>query len=188
MNHAQLFNNKKTLRWAVVLSVIVNWIFLEMNAVNLAGNYSAVYDGWANGKAVYIILVVQNGWAGGAVKAISLTPLTVAIFFAAISTAINYAQGFNDRVLNGYQKRTGEDPEVSKAKRNRRGAVLTFVYICLTWVISQAGLTALVSKGLTAASYINLFTLILPTVINVIIGWPDREYDSGRKVQAGTKK
>ena len=78
-----------------------------MNAVNLAGNYSAVYDGWANGKAVYIILVVQNGWAGGAVKAISLTPLTVAIFFAAISTAINYAQGFNDRVLNGYQKRTG---------------------------------------------------------------------------------
>ena len=97
-------------------------------------------------------------------------------------------QGFNDRVLNGYQKRTGEDPEVSKAKRNRRGAVLTFVYICLTWGISQAGLTALVSKGLTAASYINLFTLILPTVMNVIIGWPDREYDSGRKVQAGTKK
>lgn len=48
MNHAQLFNNKKTLCWAVVLSVIVNWIFLEMNAVNLAGNYSAVYDGWAN--------------------------------------------------------------------------------------------------------------------------------------------
>ena len=44
MNHAQLFNNKKTLRWAVVLTVIVNWIFLEMNAVNLAGNYSAVYD------------------------------------------------------------------------------------------------------------------------------------------------
>ena len=61
--------------------MIVNWIFLEMNAVNLAGNYSAVYD--------------------GSVKAISLTPLTVAIFFAAISTAINYAQGFNDRVLNG---------------------------------------------------------------------------------------
>lgn len=73
MNHAQLFNNKKTLRWAVVLSVIVNWIFLEMNAVNLAGNYSAVYDGWANGKAVYIILVVQNGWAGGAVKAQSFS-------------------------------------------------------------------------------------------------------------------
>ena len=162
--------------------MIVNWIFLEMNAVNLAGNYSAVYDGWANGKAVYIILVVQNGWA------ISLTPLTVAIFFAAISTAINYAQGFNDRVLNGYQKRTGEAPEVSKAKRNRRGAVLTFVYICLIWVISRAGLTALVSKGLTAASYINLFTPILPTVMNVIIGWPDGAYDSGRKVRAGTEK
>lgn len=51
-----------------------------------------------------------------------------------------------------------------------------------------AGLTALVSKGLTAASYINLFTLILPTVMNVIIGWPDGAYDSGRKVQAGTEK
>ena len=124
---------------------------------------------------------------GGAVRAISLTLLTIAIFFATISTAINYAQGFNDRVLNWYQKKTGEDPKVSEARRNRRGAVLTFVYICLTWVISQAGLTTLVSKGLTAASYINLFTLILPTVMNVIIGWPDREYDSGRKVQAGTK-
>ncbi|WP_243270488.1 hypothetical protein [Hungatella hominis] len=188
VNHAQLFNNKKTLRRAVILSVIVNWVFLEMNAINLAGNYSAVYDGWANGKAVYTILVVQNGWAGGAVKAISLTLLTIAIFFATISTAINYAQGFNDRALNWYQKKTGEDPKVSEAKRNRRGAVLTFVYICLTWVISQAGLTALVSKGLTAASYINLFTLILPTVMNVIIGWPDREYGSGRKVQTGTKK
>jgi uncharacterized membrane protein YkvI len=132
-------------------------------------------------------MVVQNGWAGGAVRAISLTLLTIAIFFATISTAINYAQGFNDRVLNWYQKKTGEDPKVSEARRNRRGAVLTFVYICLTWVISQAGLTTLVSKGLTAASYINLFTLILPTVMNVIIGWPDREYDSGRKVQAGTK-
>ena len=97
-------------------------------------------------------------------------------------------RGFNDRVLNGYQKRTGEAPEVSKAKRNRRGAVLTFVYICLIWVISRAGLTALVSKGLTAASYINLFTPILPTVMNVIIGWPDGAYDSGRKVRAGTEK
>lgn len=176
VNHAQLFQNKKTLRWAVVLSVLVNWIFLEMNAVNLAGNYSAVYEGWENGKAVYTILVVQNGWAGGAVKAISLTLLTAAIFFATISTAINYAQGFNDRVLNWYQKRANEDPEVSRQKRNKRGAVLTFVYICLTWIISQAGLTTLVSKGLTAASYINLFTLILPTVINVIIGWPDGDY------------
>ncbi|WP_242827967.1 hypothetical protein [Enterocloster clostridioformis] len=55
-------------------------------------------------------------------------------------------------------------------------------------MISQTGLTALVSKGLTAASYINLFTLILPTVMNVIIGWPDGAYDSGRKVQAGTEK
>lgn len=80
VNHAQLFDNKKTLRWAVVLSVIVNWVFLEMNAINLAGNYSAVYDGWANGKAVYTIMVVQNGWAGGAVRAISLTLLTIAIF------------------------------------------------------------------------------------------------------------
>ena len=88
--------------------MIVNWVFLEMNAINLAGNYSAVYDGWANGKAVYTILVVQNGWAGGAVKAISLTLLTIAIFFATISTAINYAQGFNDRALNWYQKRPGK--------------------------------------------------------------------------------
>lgn len=43
VNHAQLFTNKKTLRWAVVLSVIANWAFLEMNVINLAANYSAVY-------------------------------------------------------------------------------------------------------------------------------------------------
>lgn len=188
VNHAQLFKNKKTLRWAVVLSVLVNWIFLEMNAVNLAGNYSAVFDGWKNGKAVYTILVVQNGCAGGAVRGISLTLLTAAIFFATISTAINYAQGFNDRALNWYQKKTNEDPKVSREKRNKRGAVLTFVYICLTWLISQAGLTTLVSKGLTAASYINLFTLILPTVMNVIIGWPDQDYGAARKGTTGFKK
>ena len=173
VNHAQLFSEKKTLRWAVVLSVIANWAFLEMNVVNLASNYSAVADGWANGKAVYTILVVQEGVGSGAVKTVMLTLLTVAIFFATISTAINYAQGFNDRLLNWYQARIKEDAAVSAAKRNKRGAVITFLYICLTWGVSQAGLTSLVSKGLTLASYITLFTLIIPTIINVVIGWKD---------------
>ncbi len=175
VNHAQLFSNKKTLRLGVILSVIVNWVFLEMNVVNLASNYSSVYDGWVNGKAVYTILVVQEGVGSGALKTVMLTLLTIAIFFATISTAINYAQGFNDRILNWYQERVKEDPKVSAAKRNKRGAILTFLYICLTWGGSQAGLTSLVSKGLTLASYITLFTLIIPTVINVAIGWNDRD-------------
>lgn len=38
------------------------------------------------------------------------------------------------------------------------------------------GLTALVSKGLTFASIITLFTLIIPTIINVIRKWPDADY------------
>ena len=105
-----------------------------------------------------------------------LTLITVAIFFATISTAINYAQGFNDRILNWYQKRKQEAPEVSAAKRNKRGAVLTLVYIVFTWAVSQMGLTALVSKGLTFASIITLFTLIIPTIINVIRKWPDADY------------
>lgn len=175
VNHAQLFDNKKTLRWAVILSVIANWAFLEMNVINLASNYSAVYDGWANGKAVYTILVVQEGTGSGIVKTVMLTMLTIAIFFATISTAINYAQGFNDRILNWYQERINEDPKVSAEKRNKRGAALTFIYICLTWGVSQAGLTSLVSKGLTLASYITLFTLIIPTIVNVVIGWKDGE-------------
>lgn len=183
VNHAQLFTNKKTLRWAVLLSVAVNWAFLEMNVINLASNYSAVYEGWAGGKAVYSILVVQNGIGNAAVKTVMLTLLTVAIFFATISTAINYAQGFNDRVLNWYQKKTNEDPVLSAEKRNKRGAFLTFIYICITWGVSQAGLTALVSKGLTLVSYITLFTLILPTVMNVIRGWPDADYSNLQKEQ-----
>lgn len=173
VNHAQLFDNKRTLRWAVILSVIANWAFLEMSVVNLAANYSPIYEGWAAGKAVYSILVVQNGVGTAATKALMLTLLTVSIFFATISTAINYAQGFNDRVLNWYQKRIQEDPEISAKKRNKRGTVLTFLYICLTWGVSQAGLTALVSKGLTLVSYITLFTLVLPTIVNAAIGWPD---------------
>ncbi len=181
VNHAQLFTNKKTLRWAVILSVIANWVFLEMNVINLASNYSAVYEGWAAGKAVYSILVIQNGVGNAAMKAIMLTLLTIAIFFATISTAINYAQGFNDRVLNWYQKRIGEAPEVSAQKRNKRGTVLTLVYICLTWGVSQAGLTALVSKGLTLVSYITLFTLIFPTIANVVIGWADADYSKLKK-------
>lgn len=181
VNHAQLFTNKKTLRWAVVLSVLANWVFLEMNVINLASNYSAVYEGWSSGKAVYSILVVQNGVGNAAMKAIMLTLLTIAIFFATISTAINYAQGFNDRVLNWYQKRTNEAPEVSAQKRNKRATVLTFAYICLTWGVSQAGLTALVSKGLTLVSYITLFTLIFPTIMNVIVGWPDADYSKLKK-------
>lgn len=181
VNHSQLFTNKKTLRWAVLLSVLANWAFLQMNVVNLASNYSAVYEGWSTGKAVYSILVVQNGVGNAAVKGIMLTLLTVAIFFATISTAINYAQGFNDRVLNWYQKRVNEAPEVSVVKRNRRGAVLTLVYICITWGVSQAGLTTLVSKGLTLVSYITLFTLIFPTIMNVIVKWPDADYDTLQK-------
>lgn len=181
VNHAQLFTNKKTLRWAVILSVLANWVFLEMNVINLASNYSAVYEGWSTGKAVYSILVVQNGVGNAAMKAIMLTLLTIAIFFATISTAINYAQGFNDRVLNWYQKRTNEAPEVSAQKRNKRATVLTFAYICLTWGVSQAGLTALVSKGLTLVSYITLFTLIFPTIMNVIVGWPDADYSKLKK-------
>lgn len=176
VNHAQLFTNKKTLRWAVVLSVIANWAFLEMNVLNLASNYSAVYDGWANGKAVYTILVVQNGVGSGALKALLLTLITIAIFFATISTAINYAQGFNDRILNWYQKRIGEDPKVSAEKRNKRGAILTLAYVIVTWAVSQMGLTALVSKGLTFASIITLFTLIFPTIINVVMKWEDADY------------
>lgn len=181
VNHAQLFTNKKTLRWAVILSVLANWVFLEMNVINLASNYSAVYEGWSAGKAVYSILVVQNGVGNAAMKAVMLTLLTIAIFFATISTAINYAQGFNDRVLNWYQNRVNEAPEVSAQKRNKRGAVLTLVYICLTWGVSQAGLTALVSKGLTLVSYITLFTLIFPTIANVVIGWADADYSKLEK-------
>ncbi len=183
VNHAQLFTNKRTLRWAVVLSVILNWAFLQITVVNLAANYSQVYEGWAAGKAVYTILVVQNGVGSGVVKGIMLTLITVAIFFATISTAINYAQGFNDRVLNWYQKRINEAPEVSEKKRNKRGAILTLVYICLTWGVSQAGLTALVSKGLTLVSFINLFTLIMPTIMNVVIGWPDADYSKLKKLK-----
>lgn len=181
VNHSQLFSNKRTLRWAVVLSVIANWFFLEMNVINLAANYSDVHAGWSEGKAVYSILVVQNGVGNAAVKAVMLTLLTIAIFFATISTAINYAQGFNDRVLNWYQKKVKEDPAESAAKRNKRGAILTLIYICITWGVSQAGLTALVSKGLTLVSYITLFTLILPTIINVIVGWPDADYQELQK-------
>lgn len=181
VNHAQLFTNKKTLRWAVVLSVIANWAFLEMNVINLASNYSAVYDGWSNGKAVYTILVVQNGLGSGALKTVLLTLITIAIFFATISTAINYAQGFNDRILNWYQKVKNEDPKVSAANRNKRGAILTLLYVILTWAVSQMGLTALVSKGLTFASIITLFTLIFPTIINVVIKWPDADYEHLKK-------
>lgn len=181
VNHAQLFTNKKTLRWAVVLSVIANWAFLEMNVLNLASNYSAVYDGWSSGKAVYTILVVQNGVGSGAVKAVLLTLITIAIFFATISTAINYAQGFNDRILNWYQKYKNEDPKVSEEKRNKRGAVLTLAYVILTWAVAQMGLTALVSKGLTFASIITLFTLIFPTIINVVMTWPDADYAKLKK-------
>mgnify|MGYP001251152681 CR=1 FL=1 len=183
VNHAQLFTNKRTLRWAVVLSVVLNWAFLQMTVVNLAANYSEVYAGWEAGKAVYTILVVQNGVGSGVIKGIMLTLITVAIFFATISTAINYAQGFNDRVLNWYQKKINEAPEVSAQKRNKRGAVLTLVYICLTWGVSQAGLTALVSKGLTLVSFINLFTLIMPTIVNVVIGWPDADYSKLKKLK-----
>lgn len=181
VNHAQLFTNKKTLRWAVVLSVIANWAFLEMNVINLASNYSAVYEGWSGGKAVYTILVVQNGIGSGALKTVLLTLITIAIFFATISTAINYAQGFNDRILNWYQKVKNEDPKVSEANRNKRGAVLTLFYVILTWAVSQMGLTALVSKGLTFASIITLFTLIFPTIINVAIKWPDADYGHLKK-------
>lgn len=176
VNHAQLFKNKSTLRWSVVLSVILNWIFLEITVVNLAANYSEVLEGWKAGKAVYTILVVQNGFGGEQVKAVLLTLITISIFFATISTAINYAQGFNDRVLNWYQKKTGESTQAAEAKRNKRGALLTLFYIILTWGVSQVGLTSLVSKGLTLVSYINLFTLIIPTVINAVIGWRDGDY------------
>ncbi len=178
VNHAQIFRNKKTLRVAVILSVIANWAFLEMSAVNLMANYSDIFEGWKNGTAVYSIMIVQNGWAQGGIKVLSLTLITIAIFFATISTAINYAQGFNDRVLNWWEKRQNEDPEVSAQKRNKRGALLTFLYIVLTWAISQVGLTALVAKGLTAASFITIFTLIIPTIINVVIGWKDADYDA----------
>jgi len=181
VNHAQIFTNKKTLRWAVILSVLANWVFLEMNVVNLAANYSAVYEGWSAGKAVYSILVVQNGVGSAAVRTLLLALLSIAIFFATISTAINYAQGFNDRVLNWYQRRRQEDPAVSAEKRNKRGAILTFAYICLTWGVSQAGLTALVAKGLTLVSYITLFTLIFPTIMNVIVKWPDADYSKLEK-------
>lgn len=176
VNHAQIFTNKKTLRWAVVLSVILNWVFLEMTVLNLASNYSEVLEGWKTGKAVYTLLVVENGVGGAGLKAILLTLITVAIFFATISTAINYAQGFNDRMINWYQKKTKEDPQISAKKRNKRGTVLTLFYVTITWGVSQIGLTSLVSKGLTLVSYITLFILIIPTIINVIIGWKDRDY------------
>ena len=152
-----------------------------MNVINLAANYSAVYDAWAAKKAVYTVLVVQNGIGSEAIKAVMLTMLTVAIFFATISTAINYVHGFNDRVLNWYQSWKKEDTSISSRLRNKRATVLTFAYICLTWCVSQAGLTALVSKGLTLVSYINLFTLIFPTVMNVIIGWQDADYNTLQK-------
>lgn len=183
VNHAQLFTNKKSLRVAVLLSVVLNWAFLELTVINLASNYSEVFKGWEAGKAIYTILVVQNGVGGGLVKGIMLVLITVAIFFATISTAINYAQGFNDRFLNWYQEKTKEDPKVSAAKRNKRGAALTLIYICVTWVVSQAGLTSLVSKGLTLVSYITLFTLIFPTIMNVIIGWKDADYSKIEKTE-----
>ncbi len=175
VNHAQLFVEKKTLRVAVILSVVLNWFFLEMTVFNLAANYSDILEYWKSGKAVYTIRVVQNGIGGEGVKAVFLTLITVSIFFATISTAINYAQGFNDRVLNWYQKKAKEDIAVSNAKRNKRGMFLTLFYIILTWGVSQVGLTSLVSKGLTIVSFITLFTLILPTIINAIIGWEDKK-------------
>ena len=179
VNHANIFNNKKTLRVAVILSVIANWAFLEMSAVNLASNYTEILNGWASGKAVYSIMIVQNGVFQGGMKVLSLTLITVAIFFATISTAINYAQGFNDRVLNWAEEAVfkNESVEDHAAKRNKRGMILTFAYIVLTWGVAQAGLTALVAKGLTAASLIILFTLILPTICNVVIGWKDADYE-----------
>lgn len=171
VNHAQIFVDKKTLRVAVILSVLLNWLFLEMTVFNLAANYSDILEYWKSGKAVYTIRVVQNGIGDERVKAVFLTLITISIFFATISTAINYAQGFNDRVLNWYQKKIKEDVAVSKEKRNKRGMFLTLFYILLTWGVSQVGLTTLVSKGLTIVSYITLFTLILPTIINAAIGW-----------------
>ena len=77
------------------------------------------------------ILVVQNGVGSGAIKTILLTLITVAIFFATISTAINYAQGFNDRILNWYQKRKQGSPGSFRGKEKQAGSSINAGLYCV---------------------------------------------------------
>lgn len=181
VNHAQIFPNKKTLWRAVLYSVILNFIFLAISNLNLTANYEGILDSIKQGKSVYTLTVVQSGVGNIAFKNILLTLISVAIFFATISTAINYVAGFNDRILGFFKQRSQETEEVFARKKHKRIVIVTILYIVLTWGVSQMGLTALVSKGLTISALLNIFTLIIPTIVNVIRGWePQKQLEQNQ--------
>ena len=175
-NHANIFTDKRTLRAAVFISVIINFFFLFIANLNLAANYTSILDGIENGKSVYTIMVVQNGAGSEGVKIALLALLSLGIFFASISTAINYVAGFNNRMLTLWRTKAKETEEEAAPKERKRRFIITISYIIITWGVSQVGLTALVSKALTYSALVNIATLIIPTIVRVIQGWKDPDY------------
>ena len=175
-NHANIFSDKRSLKAAVFISVAINFLFLFIANLNLAANYTSILDGIESGKSVYTIMVVQNGAGSEAVKVILLTLLSLGIFFASISTAINYVAGFNNRMLTLWRTHAKETEEQAAPKERKRRFIITISYVVLTWAVSQVGLTALVSKALTYSALANIATLIIPTIVRVIQGWKDPDY------------
>lgn len=171
INHASIFKSKKGLKIGVVLSVIANFIALSMMNLNLLGNLDAYRA--ANPKPnIPVLLVIQNGF--GLVTILSFF-LSLAIFLATISTAINYIHGFNDRVLHYIAVKKQETEAESAAKKKGRVTKITISYIVVTWIVSQVGLTNLISKGLTFASLLTLICFMIPTAVNAIKGWKPPE-------------
>lgn len=173
INHADIFKSKRGIKLAVILSVIANFFILVILNTNLVGILD-IYRASNPKPNIPILLVVQHGF--GMVNLLSLL-LSVAIFFSTVSTAINYIHGFNDRALNFIAKRNNETSEVSATKKKKRVVIITIGYIILTWLVSQVGLTNLISKGLTFASLLTLICFVIPTIINAIKGWqPPADY------------
>ncbi|MCM8710927.1 hypothetical protein M2651_07795 [Clostridium sp. SYSU_GA19001] len=171
INHADIFVSKKGLKRGVILSVIANFIALVLVNLNLLANLD-LYRASNPKPNIPVLMVVKNGFG---MEGLLSFMLSVAIFFSAISTAINYIHGFNDRVLNYISSRNKESEKVKEQKKHKRVVKITIGYIIITWAVSQVGLTNLIAKGLTFSALLTLICFILPTIYNALKGWNKAE-------------
>ncbi|WP_291637902.1 hypothetical protein [Clostridium sp.] len=165
--HSSVLKDANEAKKAATWGFVINSFVLMLTTLGVMAFYQ---DGILK-EAVPALFVVMNG-----VGSSWMTPLiSILVILGAVSTGVNLIYGTTSRIVNVLSR--NDTDVVKKEKQTKRSAIVSFVYVLLTWCIAQFGLIPLIAKGYGTLGYIAVFVIIIPLLIKGIIGWKPVEKD-----------
>lgn len=157
--HAKSYNNLREVKASMTIGFFVNSVMIMLATFGMISIFTVP---GAMTKPVPILVLVQNG-----VGAAFLTPIiSLLILIGSLSTGVNFVYGIVGRIVDYIGRNDSQEVQIEKL--SSRSAIISLVYIIITFCVAQFGLIPLVGKGYSYCGYAAIVIVVLPIIIKWI--------------------